>query len=451
MIPRYSLPEMSAVWDEQARLRTMAEIEILAAEAMGELGLIPAEAARQIRAKADFDVDRVSEIEKVTHHDVIALVSCLAEKVGPEGRFLHLGMTSSDVLDTALAVQMKRSLEILIAKTDRLIGALKKQALKYRNTPMIGRTHGIHAEPVTFGLKLALFYDEFRRNRARLELALPEVAVGKISGAVGTYAHLSPQVEEIVCAKLGLTPAPTSSQIIPRDRHGVLLCRLAIVGASLDRLATEIRHLQRTEVGEAGEPFQKGQKGSSAMPHKRNPILCERISGMSRLLRGYASAALENIPLWHERDISHSSVERVILPDACLALDYMLDKAAWIVENLVVNPARMKANLEASGGLWASESVLLALVDKGLPREAAYALVQKNALAAWDHGKPFAKLLAADPKVKKHLSAGEIQRLFDLKRALRQVPTIFRRLGLGTPSGHVAKGGRATRKSVRAR
>ncbi len=425
---------MSAVWDDHARLRAMTEVEILAAEAMAELGLVPAEAARKIREKARFEVDRVNEIEKVTHHDVIALVTNLAENVGPEGRFLHLGMTSSDVLDTALAVQMKRSAAILSGRLERLIAALAAQAMKYRGTPMIGRTHGVHAEPVTFGLKLALFYDEIRRGAARLVRAAEGVAVGKISGAVGTYAHLAPQVEEIVCKRLGLSPAPTSSQIIPRDRHAEFVTAIAGVGASLERLALEIRHLQRTEVGEAGEPFQKGQKGSSAMPHKRNPIICERICGMSRLLRGYASAALENVALWHERDISHSSVERVVLPDATLALDYMLAKAAWLVENLHVDAARMKRNLDASLGLWCSESVLLALVDKGLSREAAYAIVQKNAHAAWDNQKPFERLLAADPKVRKHLSAAEIRRFFDLKHALRNVPRIFARLGLSAPA-----------------
>lgn len=446
MIPRYSLPEISAVWDENARLRAMTEVEILAAEAMAELGLVPAEAARAIRAKARFDVDRVNEIERVTHHDVIALVTCLAESVGPEGRFLHLGMTSSDVLDTALAVQMKRAAAILSAKIDRLVELLGKQAVAYRDVPMMGRTHGVHAEPITFGLKLALFYDEMRRAADRFRRAARGAAVGKISGAVGTYAHLSPKVEEKVCARLGLTPAPTSSQIIPRDRHAEYVSAVAGVGASLERLAVEIRHLQRTEVGEAGEPFAKGQKGSSAMPHKRNPIICERICGMSRLLRGYATAALENVALWHERDISHSSVERVILPDATIALDYMLAKAIWLVENLHVDAARMKRNLDAALGLWASESVLLALVEKGLSREAAYRIVQRSAHAAWDAQRPFAKVLAADPEARKHLSVREIEGFMDLKHALRQVPRVFERLGLGAP----AKPGK-TKKSARAR
>lgn len=423
---------MSAVWDDHARLRAMTEVEILAVEAMAELGLVPPEAARKIREKARFDVDRVNEIEKITQHDVIALVTCLAENVGPEGRFLHLGMTSSDVLDTALAVQMKRAAGILAARLDRLIAVLAAQAVKYRNTPMMGRTHGVHAEPITFGLKLALFFDEIRRGAARLARAAEGVSVGKISGAVGTYAHLAPQVEEIVCRRLGLVPAPVSSQIIPRDRHAEFVATIAGIGASLERLALEIRHLQRTEVGEAGEPFQKGQKGSSSMPHKRNPITCERICGMSRLLRGYASATLENVALWHERDISHSSVERVVLPDATLTLDYMLAKATWLVGNLHVDAARMKANLDASLGLWCSESVLLALVGKGLSREAAYAIVQKNALAAWDAKKPFEKLLAADPKVRKHLSPTEIRKFFDLKHALRNVPRVFARLGLSS-------------------
>lgn len=446
MIPRYSLPEISAVWDENARLRAMTEVEVLAAEAMAELGLVPAEAARAIRAKARFDVDRVNEIERVTHHDVIALVTCLAESVGPEGRFLHLGMTSSDVLDTALAVQMKRAAAILSAKVDRLVEILGKQAVAHRDVPMMGRTHGVHAEPITFGLKLALFYDEMRRAADRFRRAAKGAAVGKISGAVGTYAHLSPRVEEKVCARLGLAPAPTSSQIIPRDRHAEYVSAVAGVGASLERLALEIRHLQRTEVGEAGEPFAKGQKGSSAMPHKRNPIICERICGMSRLLRGYATAALENVALWHERDISHSSVERVILPDATIALDYMLAKAIWLVENLHVDAARMKRNLHAALGLWASESVLLALVEKGLSREAAYRIVQRSAHAAWDAQKPFAKVLAADPEARKHLSAREIESFIDLKHALRQVPRVFDRLGLGAP----AKPGK-TKKSARAR
>ena len=436
MIDRYSLPEMSAIWTEEARFGAMMEVEIAAAEAMAELGTVPKDAAWTIRTRARFDVKRINEIEKVTQHDVIAFVSNLAESIGPAGRYLHLGMTSSDVLDTGLAVQMKKAAALLAKRVDALLAALKVQAEKYRDTPMIGRTHGIHAEPITFGLKLALFHDELGRARDRLRAVQKEVAAGKISGAVGTYAHLDPQVEEGVCKRLGLTPAPTSSQIIPRDRHAAFLNWIAISGASLERLALEIRHLQRTEVAEAFEPFGKGQKGSSAMPHKRNPILCERICWMSRLLRANAMAALENVALWHERDISHSSVERVILPDSCIALDYMLVKAAGLVENLDVRPERMKANLDASHGLWASESVLLALVEKGLTREAAYALVQKSAMESWRTGKPFVDLLSADPELKKHLPAARIKGLVNLPHALRNIPRVFERLGLagGAPT-----------------
>lgn len=429
---------MAAVWSEEGRLAAMTEVEICAAEAMAERGQIPRAAAQAIRWRAKPDAKRIAEIEAVTHHDVIALVTCLAESVGPEGRYIHRGMTSSDVLDTALAVQMKRAGRILLAGLDRLTDALKVLAERHAATPQMGRTHGVHAEPVTFGLKMALFWDEFRRHRQRLARLLPELCVGKISGAVGTYAHLDPWIEAAVCKRLGIAPAAVSSQIVPRDRHADFLGRLAGIGASLERFALEIRHLQRTEVAEAGEPFQKGQKGSSAMPHKQNPILCERICGLSRLLRGYAAAALENVALWHERDISHSSVERVALPDATLALDYMLDRATWLAANLRVDPERMRANLEASKGLWASEAVLLALIEKGLSREAAYAVVQRCALACWEAGPAgpsFEKTLAADAEVRKALKPAEMTRLFDLAHALRHVPLIFKRLGLSAGAG----------------
>ncbi len=430
MIPRYTRPEMGAIWSDENKFSVWLEIEILACEAQADLGIIPKDAVSVIREKAAFDVDRILEIEEEVKHDVIAFLTNVSEHVGAESRFIHLGMTSSDVLDTALAVQMKQSGELLLKGLQALSGTLELQARTHKSTVMVGRTHGIHAEPTTFGLKLALWYEENKRNTERLERSIDAIATGKISGAVGTYEHLEPSVEEYVCNKLGLNTEPVSTQVVQRDRHAEFISTLAIIGASLEKIATEVRHLQKTEVLEVEEYFAKGQKGSSAMPHKRNPIISERIAGLARVLRGNATAALENVALWHERDISHSSVERVIIPDSCILLDYMLAKTNDLIANLVVYPERMMENLNRTNGLVASQSVLLALAKKGMKREDAYRIVQRNAMQTWDNGTPFREMLGNDEEVTNVLTDEELDSLFDLKRSIRHVDTIFKRVGI---------------------
>jgi adenylosuccinate lyase len=430
MIPRYSRPPMTAIWEPANRFALWLKIEILACEAWHELGEVPADALEEIRAKAGFDIGRIDAIEREVKHDVVAFLTAVAERVGPAARYLHLGLTSSDILDTALACQMRQSAELLLADVDGLAVALTELATKHRKTVMIGRTHGIHAEPTTFGLKLAMWLMEVRRARERLVRARDVVSFGKLSGAVGTFANVPPRVEEYVCARLNLSPEPVSTQIIQRDRHAEYLAALAIVGASLDKFATEIRHLQRTEVREVEEPFAEGQKGSSSMPHKRNPVACEQVSGLSRLLRSNAQAGLENVALWHERDISHSSVERVILPDSTILLDYLLGRFREILEGLRVYPENMRRNLDATHGVIFSQQVLLALARAGASREAAYRIVQRNAMRAWEEGQPFKQLLHADPEVRTILGEAEIESCFDLGYHLRHVDDIFRRVGL---------------------
>jgi len=430
MIARYTLPAMRRIWTEASRFQRMLEVELLACEALVKLGHMPAAAYRRIRRAARVEPARVTRLEARTKHDVVAFLNTIAESLGADARFLHLGLTSSDVLDTATGTQLAEATDLLLADLDRLRAVVKRQARKYRATICIGRTHGVHAEPTTFGLKLALAYAELGRARRMLREARAWVAVGKLSGAVGTYAHLSPRVEQYVCRKLKLTPAPLSTQVIPRDGYAVFLCRLAIIGAMLERIATEIRHLQRTEVLEVEEPFEEGQAGSSAMPHKRNPVSSERVSGLARLLRSYAMASLENVALWHERDISHSSVERVILPDATAVLDFMLVDLARILRGMRVYPARMRANLGLTRGLIFSESVLLALMAKGLTRPAAYRLVQRHALRAWTSQREFRTVLEADAELTRHLSRDELAACFDVARHTRHVPQLFRRVGL---------------------
>ncbi len=431
MIPRYSRPDMAAIWSPQTRFRIWFEIEAHAADAMAELGMIPKAAAKKIWAKgkvAQFDIDRIDEIERETKHDVIAFLTHLAEIVGPEARFVHQGMTSSDVLDTCLNVQLVRAADRLIADLDALNAALERRAREYKYTPTIGRSHGIHAEPTTFGLKLAVAYAEFHRAKARLVAARAEVATCAISGAVGTFAQVDPRVEAHVAKQMGLKVEPISTQIIPRDRHAMYFATLGVVAASIERLATEVRHLQRTEVLEAEEFFSAGQKGSSAMPHKRNPVLSENLVGLARLVRAYVTPALEDVALWHERDISHSSVERMIGPDATVTLDFALARLAGVIDKLVVYPDNMRTNLDRLGGLVHSQRVLLALTQKGVAREDAYRLVQRNAMKVWDGGGDFLALLRADKDVRKHLSDKELAANFDLDFHFRHVDTIFRRV-----------------------
>ena len=431
MIPRYSRPEMTAVWSPETRFRIWFEIEAYAAEAMAEIGVIPKEAAKTIWEKgrqAKFDVARIDEIEKVTKHDVIAFLTHLAEFIGPDARFVHLGLTSSDVLDTCLAVQLRRASDILIADIDALLAALKRRAFEHKMTPTIGRSHGIHAEPTTFGLKLALAYAEFGRARARLVAAREEISTCAISGAVGTFANIDPRVEAHVAARLDLKPEPISTQVIPRDRHAAFFATLGVVASSVEQLATEIRHLQRTEVMEAEEFFSEGQKGSSAMPHKRNPVLTENLTGLARMVRSAVTPALEDVALWHERDISHSSVERMIGPDATITLDFALARLAGVIDKLVVYPETMRKNLDRLGGLIHSQRVLLALAQKGVARDDAYALVQRNAMPVWRGEGEFLKLLQADKDVAKVLSAQDLEALFDLGYHLKQVDTIFDRV-----------------------
>ena len=428
MIPRYSRPEMTSIWSEDSKFQIWFEIEAHACDAQARLGVIPAEAAAAVWERGAFDIDRINEIERETKHDVIAFLTNLAEHVGEEARFVHQGMTSSDVLDTTLAVQMARASDLLLQGIDRLLAALKTRAEEHRYTPTIGRSHGIHAEPTTFGLKLASFYAEFTRCRTRLENARAEIATCAISGAVGTFAHIDPSVEAHVAEKMGLTPEPVSAQVIPRDRHAMFFATLGVVASSVERLATEIRHLQRTELREAEEYFSAGQKGSSAMPHKRNPVLTENLTGLARVVRAAVTPALENVALWHERDISHSSVERVFGPDATITLDFALGRLAGVVEALVIYPDSMRTNLDQLGGLVHSQRLLLALTQQGVSREDAYSMVQRNAMESWKTGASYRDLLKADADVIESLGADGIDGLFDLDQHFRHVDTIFDRV-----------------------
>ena len=428
MIARYTHPDMGRIWSEQRKYETWLQVEIAAAEAMADAGLVPAEAARDLKEKGAFDIKRIEDIEKVTQHDVIAFTTSVAEKVGASARWLHFGLTSSDVVDTAQALQLREACDLIIANLLAAREVVKDRAFEHRKTPMIGRTHGVHAEPMTLGLKLALWYAELTRNLERVRRARESVRVGKMSGAVGTFAHLDPSIEAVVCERLGLEAAPISSQVIQRDRHAELLSALAITAASLEKFALEVRGLQKTEIGEVEEPFAKGQKGSSAMPHKRNPIGCEQIVGLARLVRANSMAALENVALWHERDISHSSVERVILPDSFIALDHMLRRFTRIVKGLVVYPDRMRQNLDRSRGVIFSGQILLELARRGISREQAYEWVQRNAMRSFDEHSDFKGLLLADREVAQALTAAEIEKAFDLDQQLRNVDAIFARV-----------------------
>ncbi len=430
MIDRYTLPEMKRIWSQDNKFRKWLEVEIYACEAMAELGMAPPEAVDNIREKAGFTVERVDEIEAVTNHDVIAFLTCVAEHVGEDAKYIHMGLTSSDVLDTALAAQMKEAGELILSRLGELKTVLLDRAKEHRYTIMMGRTHGIHAEPVTFGLKMLLWMEEINRCADRMQRAVETAGVGKLSGAVGTFANIDPYVESYVCNKMGLKSEPVSTQVVQRDRHAEFLAAIALIGCSLEKFATEIRSLQRTEILEVEEYFAKGQKGSSAMPHKRNPIVAERIAGMARLLRGNALAAMENVTLWNERDISHSSVERVIIPDSTIIIDYMLHKFTVLMKNLLVYPGNMKKNLERTGGLLFSQRVLLALVNRGMARERAYDLVQKNAMDAWQNSRDFRGLLLSDPEVMSLLGRDEIDGLFDYGYHLRRIDDIYGRFGL---------------------
>lgn len=419
---------MARIWEPKNRYQKWLDIELAVCEAWTERGLIPKESMACIKDRAAFDVDRILEIEEITRHDVIAFTTCVAEYVGEDSRFIHRGLTSYDVVDTALSLLLKEAGEIIRQDLLDLMDALKTRAIEHRYTPMVGRSHGIHAEPTTFGLKLALFYSEIERRLANWNAAVDVISVGKISGAVGTFAHLSPDMEEAILARVGLRPAPASNQVIQRDRHAEYFTSLALIGTSIEKIAVEIRHLQRTEVSEVEEYFHKGQKGSSAMPHKRNPVLTENLSGLARVLRGHALAAMENVPLWHERDISHSSVERIIAPDATVLADFMLSRLTSVIKNMTVYPERMKANLDSSRGLIFSESVLIRLVDKGLTRERAYSLVQRNAMIAWEEKLNFKDVLLKDAELLKILTPEEIESSFDVEHALRWVDEIFNRV-----------------------
>ncbi len=426
MIPRYARPEMTALWEAESRFSIWLEIEIHAMDAMVTLGIVPVEAAKAVREKGGFNIDRINEIEREVKHDVIAFLTSLSEHVGPESRFVHQGMTSSDVLDTCLNVQLMRAADILLDDMDAMLAVIKKRAMEYKMTPCIGRSHAIHAEPITFGLKLAQAYAEFNRNRSRLRAARADIATCAISGAVGTFANIDPSVEEHVAAAMGLNIEPISTQIIPRDRHAMFFATLGVIASSVERLAVEIRHLQRTEVLEAEEYFSEGQKGSSAMPHKRNPVLTENLTGLARLVRAMAIPAMENVALWHERDISHSSVERMIGPDATITLDFALARLTGVIENLIVYPERMQANLDKLGGLVHSQRVLLALTQAGVSREAAYRLVQRNAMPVWRGEGQFLDLLKADAEIV--LTDGELEALFDLDYHFKHVDMIFARV-----------------------
>jgi adenylosuccinate lyase len=441
MIERYSRPQMKRIWSEENKFDQWLRVEIAVCEAWADLGEIPRKDMVKIR-KASYDLKRIAEFLKVTHHDMTAFLNSVAESLGAESRFIHLGLTSSDVMDTALGLQLTQAADILAKDIAEVISVLESQAIEHKYTIMMGRTHGVHAEPITFGLKMALWAEEMKRNAQRLTEARKAVSVGKISGAVGIYATVPPQVERIACARLGLAPDPISSQIVQRDRHAQLLTTLAIIASSLEKFATEIRSLQRTEVREVEEPFEAGQTGSSAMPHKRNPELCERVCGLARLIRGYSLTSLENIALWHERDISHSSAERIILPDSCLALDYMLATFTSIMKGLKVYPENMKRNIELTRGVIFSQRVLLALIGKGLPREKAYKIVQDNAMEAWEKRKSFLSLLETDSRITARLNEKELNSIFDYSYYLRHVDEVFERLGL-TKTKRERKSGKA--------
>ena len=430
MIERYTLPEMAAIWTLENKFKKWLEIEIYASEAWCELGVVPPEAVDAIRKKAGFSVERILEIEAQTRHDVVAFTRCVSESLGDESKYVHYGLTSSDVVDTALAVLMRDAADLILSDIDDLLAVLKERAREHKNTLMMGRTHGVHAEPTTFGLKLALFVAEMQRNRQRVERARETIAFGKISGAVGTFANTPPFVEEYVCGKMGLTPAPISTQILQRDRHAEYLITLAIVAGTLDKLATEIRGLQKTETREVEEPFYAGQKGSSAMPHKRNPVNCEQITGLSRIIRANAMVALENMPLWHERDISHSSAERIVVPDSTILINYMLRNMTRIIRDLHVYPENMQRNMERTLGLTYSQKVLLTLIEKGLQRESAYDLVQKHAMQAWEKQQPFKDLLAGDRHIVETLTIEGLEACFDSSYHIRRVDEIFARVGV---------------------
>jgi adenylosuccinate lyase len=428
MIPRYSRPQMAAIWEPENYFRIQMEIEACACEAQEKLGVIPKGVAKAVRERGGFEVERIREIEREVHHETIAFLTNLAEHVGPEARFVHLGMTSSDVLDTCLAVQLTQAADILLADIDAVLVALKKRAFEHKLTPTIARSHGVHAEPTSFGVKLAGHYAEFARNRDRLVAARKEIATCQISGAVGTFANIDPRVEEYVAEKLGLTPEPVSTQIIPRDRHAAFFMALALIAAAIERFATELRHLQRTELREASEFFAEGQKGSSSMPHKRNPVLSENLTGLSRVIRATVTPALENIVTWHERDISHSSVERFIAPNATITLDFALNRLAGVIDKMIVSPERMRANLDSLGGLPDSQRFLLALTQAGMSREDAYRLVQKHAMASWHGDGKFADLLKGDPEITRYLTPEQIDASFDTAYHTKHVDTIFRRV-----------------------
>jgi len=430
MIDRYSRKEISDIWTLENKFKIWLDIEIAACEANAQLGIIPQEDLKIIKEKAQFTVSRIEEIENQVHHDVIAFLTCVSEYVGPSSRYIHYGLTSSDIVDTALSIQMKQAGEIILNDINQLLAILKKLALNYKQTPCMGRSHGVHAEPTTFGTKMALYYHEFLRNRKRIQDAIDDIAYGKLSGAVGTFSNIDPQVETIVCEKLGLKPDPISTQIIQRDRHAYYMSAIAICAGTLDKLATEIRHLQRTEVREVEEPFQKGQKGSSAMPHKRNPVLCERVSGLSRVIKSNMMVALDNMTLWHERDISHSSAERIILPDSTIALDYLLAKMIFILDNLHVYPDAMMKTIEKTGGLFYSQALLLKLVEKGYTREEAYAIVQDIAMNVWHNGGSLKELSLNDTRINTKLSPEEIEEIFKLDNFLHNIDYIFKKAGL---------------------
>jgi adenylosuccinate lyase len=428
MIPRYSRPEMSRLWEPENRYRAWLLVEILACEANARLGLIPQKSLAAIKKKAAFDVARIDELEKTVKHDVIAFLTAVGEHVGPDARYIHLGLTSSDVLDTSLAWLLRQAADIIIADIQVLLKTLRRKALEHKDTIMIGRSHGVHAEPVTFGLKMALWYEEMKRALDRMERARDVISVGKVSGAVGTFANIDPSVETYVCRKMGLKPEPVATQVVQRDRHAEFLSAVALIASSIEKFSVELRHLQRTEVLEAEEYFSEGQKGSSAMPHKRNPISAENLSGLGRVVRGNAVAAMENIALWHERDISHSSVERIIMPDSTILIDYMLARFNTLVDRLFVYPRNMERNMAISKGLFHSETVMLALVGKGISRETAYSYVQRNAMEVWKHGGDFKQRLLGDRDIKKYLTAKEIDSCFDIRHTLKKVDYIFRRV-----------------------
>jgi adenylosuccinate lyase len=428
MIPRYTRPEMGAIWSDENRFQKWLDVEIAVCEVHADMGVIPREAVDKIRRTARFSVDRIHEIERTTRHDVIAFTTALAENVGPEARFIHYGLTSSDVVDTANALLLRDAATLILEDLERLGKVLRRRALEFKDTVMIGRTHGVHAEPTTFGLVLALYYHENERNKERTRRAREQVSYGKISGAVGSFAHLDPEVEERVCEKLALKAEPISTQIVQRDRYSEFVSTLAITASSMEKIALEVRHLQRTEVREVEEPFEAGQKGSSAMPHKRNPVTSEQICGLARVVRANAMAAFENNALWHERDISHSSVERVILPDSCILTDYLINKTEWLVDRMAVYPGRMRANLESLGGLTSSGQLLIELTRKGMSREDAYATVQPLAMRVWDEGASFRELVMSDKKINETLGRAEVESIFDLDRQLRNVDKIFARV-----------------------